>query len=141
MTAIAIPTQRSRHHLCCIRIGRPPPLPSPPPTASLILRATTATATATTTPPVEADKGGAELVALPRLVRCVDVAMCQFRSDVALPTSSSNKVGESTPPPSSDCIRKEAMGANGRYRHALAGAASSLARSASAEVGARRRAA
>ncbi len=123
MTAIAIPTQWPRRRLRRIRIGRPPPLP--PPTASLIL--CTATATATTTPPVEVDEGGAELVALPRLARRVDVAMCRFRSDVASPPSSSDKVGESAPPPLSDCIRREVMGANGGYRRALAGAALSLA--------------
>jgi hypothetical protein len=139
MTAIALPTQLPPHRLCHIRIGRPPP--SLLPTALLILRAATATTTATTTPTVKADEGGAKLVALPCLTRRVDVAMCPFRSYVALPPLSSDKVGESTPPLSSDCIQREAMGANGGYRHALAGAASSLARSASAEVGARRRAA
>jgi hypothetical protein len=110
MTAIAIPTQRPRRRLCGLWIGRPQP--SPPPTASLILCTATATATAPTTPPLEADKGGVELIALPRLARCVDVAMCQFRSDVALPPLSSDKVRESALPPLLDCIRREAMGAN-----------------------------
>jgi hypothetical protein len=134
MTVIALPPQQPRHRLRRIWISWPPLLP--PPTALLILRAATATATATTTPPVEADEGGAELVALPHLARCVDVAMCQFQLDVTLLPSSSNKVGKSMPPLLLDCIQREAMGVNGRYRHALAGAASSLARSASAEVGA-----
>jgi hypothetical protein len=107
-TAIAIPPEQSHHPLHRIRIGRPPPLP--PHTPSLILRAATATATATTTPLVEADKGGAELDALPCLAFCVEVAMCRFQLDVALPPSYSEKVGESTPPPSLDCILRKAVG-------------------------------
>ncbi len=83
----------------------------------------------------------AELVVLPCLTRQADVAMCLFQSDVTAspPLSlSSDVVGESALPPSSssDRILREAMCANGAYRRALAGAASSLARSASAKVGA-----
>jgi hypothetical protein len=74
----------------------------------------------------------------PTLARLVDVTMCQFQSDVVLPPLSSNKVGESAPPPLLDCIQREAMGVNGGYRHALAGAALSLAQSASTKVGAQR---
>jgi hypothetical protein len=134
VTAIAIPPRQPRRRLHRIQIGWLPP--SPLPTASLIFCAT-ATATGTTSPPVEVDEGGAELVVLPCLARRVDVAMCRFQLDVALLPSSSSRVGKSALPPSSDCIWREAMGANGGYCRALAGV-SSLARSASAEVGAQR---
>ncbi len=129
-TMMAIP-QWPCHRLCHIQISWL--LPSPPLTTLLILCATTTTATTTTTPPVVEDEWGAELVALSRLAQHVDVAMCQFQSYVALPPLSSNMVGESAPPLLLDCIRREAMGANGGYRHALVGA-SSLTRSASAKV-------